>query len=132
MALLETDPLDVEVDDDGDILVDEDGLHLIAGLPGVAQLCRIAMLLFLGEWFLNLNRGMPWFQEILGEKYDEGLLRSRLAEQLLTVPGVTEVISITLAFDPLTRGVSVTWAVRTLFGDTEPDTLVAGGSSVNA
>ncbi len=127
MPLLETDPLDVQMDADGDIDLDEDGLHLISGINAVAQLCLIAMRLFKEEWFLNLDKGMPWYQEILGEKYDEALIRRRAAETLLSVEGVKGIASLAMEFE--NNNVSITWAVQTEFGDTEPDTLALSGGS---
>lgn len=127
-TLLSTDRLDVAVDEDGDILIDSDGLHFVSGLEGVAQLCRIALRLYKEEWFANLDVGMPWFQEILGEKYDEQAIRRRCIETLLGVPGVISINSAVVTFSG--RKVSLTWSVKTQFGDTVPDTLdLAGGGS---
>jgi len=128
--MLESDPLDVKLDVDGDLDVDPVlGITFVAGLPGIAQLCRIAIRLFLAEWFLDLQRGVPWYQEILAEKFDADLIRSRLITALLRVPGVTGVVSLIPIFNAQTRRVSVTYSVSTGFGDTEPDTLTVGGSS---
>jgi hypothetical protein len=132
MALLSTDPLDIRLDENWDLFIGPNGLELISGIDGVAQLIGIAIKLFLGEWFLNLKRGMPWFQEIFGGKYDEGLIRRRLSEAIANVPGVSEVLSLVISFDGETRAVSVEWEVRVKFDDTDPDTLAgettAGGA----
>ena len=128
MAFLETDPLDVQLDEDGDILIDEDGLHLTSGIEAVAQLCSIAVKLFKGEWFKDLDKGVPWFQEILGEKFDKILVEARLTETLVSVPGVVEVLSLDASFDRATRRVVVSGAVRTEFGDVPLDALAIGGS----
>ena len=127
MALLESDPLDLKLDTDGDILIDGDGLQLVSGLEGVAQLCQIALRLFKGEWFLNLDKGMPWFQEILGEKFDEGLIRHRVTDVLLAVPGVKSIA--TLSVTQSGPDILITSSVTTAFGDTEPDTLNLSGGS---
>lgn len=131
MPYLETDPLDIACDDDHDLLVDAEGLHLISGLPGVAQLIRIAILLFLGEWFLNLEVGMPWFQEILGQKFDAALIRQRLSERISKIPAVAEIISIAVSFDADARAVSIDYEVRVDWGDTLSGTVTKtiGGSS---
>lgn len=123
MALLETDYLDARLDDDGDVYIGADGGEWISGIDGVAQLVRIAIQLFKEEWFLNLDAGMPWMQEILGQKYDEALLRQRLLEQILKTPGVVEVLLLEVSFDASTRTLSVRHELRTEFGDTEADTL---------
>lgn len=121
-TLLEDDPLDAAFDDDGDLDL-EGGAKFTSGIEGVTQLVGIAIKLFKEEWFLNLDKGMPWFQEILGEKYDEVNARRRLSEKILAVPGMVEIISLEMSFDATTRKMSVTHELRTQFGDTEPDTL---------
>jgi hypothetical protein len=120
VALLETDPLDVALDPDGDILIDADGLHFVGGAEGVAQLIRIGIRLFRAEWYLNLEEGMPWFEEILGEKFNEDLTRQRLKEVILSRPGVLEILQLTIVPPGKDRALSVTCAVRTVFGNTDP------------
>ena len=132
MALLETDPLDVALDADGDILIDADGLHFVSGIDGVAQLVKIAVRLFKAEWYLDIEAGMPWFEEILGEKFDDALTRQRLNEVILGVPGVVEIRQLTIVPPTKDRDLSVTYALRTAFGDTEPITVTLplnGGAS---
>lgn len=126
--MLETDPIDILLDDDGDLLIDGDGLHFSSGLQGVAQAVRIRLRLFAGEWFLNLDAGVPWW-EILGEKPNDVLLRQRLIEAIRGTPGVVEVLQLAIAWDGPRRRVTVTYALRTAFGDTEPDMLAVGGTN---
>lgn len=128
--MLESDPIDIALDEDGDLLIDPDvGFVILTGIEGVKQCVQIRLLLFKGEWFLDLDAGVPYYQEILGEKFNESLLRQRLAEAIKGAPGVKEILSLDVAFTGTTRQVSVTWSIRTVFGDTEPDTLAIGGSS---
>lgn len=127
MTILSTDPLDLLFDDDGDLLIDGDGLHFATGLEGVAQCVGVRLLMFRDEWFLNLDAGIPYYDEILGEKYDEVIVRRRLVEAIVGTPGVIEVLSLSLSFDNSTRKLSVSYKLRTEFGDTEPDTLALGG-----
>lgn len=123
MALLETDFLDARLDTDGDIYIGPNGPEWISGIEGVTQLVAIAIQLFRGEWFLNLDAGVPYFQEILARKYDPVLARQRLLEEINTVPGVVEVLSLELEFEAATREMRVRVKLRTAFGDTEVDTL---------
>lgn len=119
MAILETDPLDILLDDDGDIIVDPVvGITFVSGLDGVAQLVKIALRLFRGEWFLDLDAGVPYFQSILGKKYDAVALRAEIVTAVMGVPCVTEIIELTLDFDGETRTASVSVSLRTQFGDT--------------
>src|SRR5262245_49272107 len=129
MALLSTDPLDIRLAADGDLYIGPNGPELIGGAEGVAQLIGIAIRLRRGEWFVNLDAGLPWHEEFLGEKYDEALLRRRLIEVIATVPGVVETTALTISFDNQGRAVTVDWEVRVKFDDTEPD-IIAGRTVV--
>jgi hypothetical protein len=122
--MLETDPLDIALDDDGDLdVLRAAATDLVAGLEGIAQLCRIAVLTFMGEWFANLDEGVDYFGLILGQPFRENVIRAEFRRVLLTVPGVTEVLSVVTTFDAATRVLSVNWRTRTVFGDTPVDTL---------
>lgn len=131
MPLLATDRLDRRLDEDGDIYVGQNGSEGIGGVEGVAQLIMIALRLFREEWFLNLDKGMPWFQEILGEKFNEPLVRRRINEVVLAVPGVASILSLSLAFTATSRSLAIRLTVRTVFGDTPADAIqfVIGGSN---
>lgn len=122
MALLEEDPQDVLMDDTGDIVLDEQGLHFVSGIPAVVQAARIRMGMFATEWFLNLDIGIPYYESIMFENYDEQTARAEFAAAILDVPGVVEIISLTLdlASD---RTLTVTWSARTFFGDTPTDVI---------
>lgn len=131
MALLITDPIDILLDSTGDIDLTAGDLQFSRGLPGVAQGCRIAVQLFRGEWFVDLDAGVPWMpndtvsteQAILGQRFNETKARVAIRDALLAVPGVLGLAQLLIAFDTSTRAMSVTWRARTVFGDTEPDTL---------
>jgi hypothetical protein len=132
MALLITDPLDIALGADGDLVLGADGgPYLTTGLAGVAQLCRTALLLFRGEWFQDLDAGVPWLandtvtenQAILGKRFDEAYVRAAVRDTLLAVPGVLSITALAVALNATTRTLAITWAVRSVFGDTLPDTL---------
>lgn len=131
MALpLSTDPLDVALDTDGDIKIDPQlGLVFVSGIDGIVQLARISMLLFLGEWFMNMDIGIPYYDELLGDASKTPGVRERaeavFAAAILGVPGVVSINQLTVDIDPSGRSMTVTWSAATLFGDTPTDLLEA-------
>jgi hypothetical protein len=123
MALLESDMTTILLDDDGDFVIDpQKGLVLIGGLTAVVQAVRYRLGLFLGEWFLNLDVGVPWY-DLIGEQFDADRTRDAVAAAINDVPGILEVTELTVQYDNRSRTVTVTWAARTLFGDTPSVTL---------
>lgn len=132
MTLLADDPLDIALDADGDMdLGDDGGPYFTRGLEGVGQLCRTALLLFRGEWFADLDAGVPWMandvvsesQAILGNRLDEATVRAAVRDAVLAVPGVLALTKLEIAIAAPTRTLTITWAARTIFGDTPVDTL---------
>jgi hypothetical protein len=118
---LETDPQDVALDTDGDILLDAEGLHFVSGMAAIIQAVRIRLLMFRGEWFLNQDIGVPYFEELIGDASKrpgvEERARAAFGAAILDTPGVVTVLKLDVAINPSTRKMTVTWQARTAFGD---------------
>ena len=75
-----------------DLVLDANGNIALASDPysraqDVASACR----LFRGELWYNTEKGIPYFDEILGHKPPVSLVKSHLEQAALTVPGVGNV-----------------------------------------
>jgi hypothetical protein len=125
---LNTEPRDLLLDATGNLVIENGDLVLVRGIDGVAQSCRIALQMFEEEWFLDLDVGIPYFQEILGHKADVAVRAAAVAftAELLAVSGVIAVTQMDVEQVPRTRGLKVTWRVRTDLGDTPADTINLG------
>lgn len=121
---LSTDSIDMLIGPDNDLVVDSD-LHLVGGVDGVAQLCRVAVQMFAGEWFLDLDLGIRYWDSILGVDGDRArqVAAADLRATLSAVSGVLRVVSLDVKFDGATRTLTATWQVSTANGDTPLDTL---------
>jgi hypothetical protein len=83
---------DLKMTSDGDLDCSAYDLKFVSGVERVAQQVTILLRSFLGEWFLDLDYGVPWFQNIIGVKpvnIDEvtNILRARI----LTVEGMVAI-----------------------------------------
>ncbi len=134
MPLLVTDPIDLLLDANGDLDFSSGGPVFSSGIDGVAQAIRIRLLMVAGEWFLNLDAGMPYYERpgipatkaILAQKFNPGRVTRIFRDELLDTPGVKSVETLTVAFDGRTRTLSVAWTVTTDFGDSVSDSLSKG------
>lgn len=107
--------------DTGDLLFP---LRYTTGLQAVAQGIRIRLLSFKGEWFADLDDGVPYLardgvtaaEAILGQKYDEDKALAAFRKAILTAPGVNELSGLVLTFNATTRSLTVSFNVRTSFG----------------
>lgn len=96
-------------------------LSLVRGIDRVAQQIKIRLQIFLGEWFLDVRVGVPYFQQILVKRPDRLAVESIFREEVEGVPEVLEVESLSLAFDSLLRELTVTFRARTTVGVLEFD-----------
>lgn len=98
-------------------------IAFVVDLEGVAQACRQAMRLQLGEWFLDEQAGLPWFRGadgargILDKNPDLGAVRELVRDALLTVAGVLSVTSIDVSLDKSARALTVTFTVASDLGE---------------
>lgn len=133
MTLLANAPRDLLLDDDNDLVVGTD-LAFSRGIQAVVQSIRIALQMFAGEWFLDLDAGIPYWQAILGQKPAAAVAAANLAfrNELTDTDGVLKVLKCAVTYDRDTRTMSIAWQVSTELGDTPPDTIalaVGGGST---
>ncbi len=75
----------------------------------VAQNIKQRLLFFKGEWFLDRNEGVPWFEDILVLNVDLGLVRTIFKQVITGTDGVASVQDMTLALDRAARALSVSF-----------------------
>ncbi len=131
MALLITDPVCFRRKPDGDLLFP---LELARGLEAVSIGVRTRILMFAGEWFLDLLAGIKYLRSLdgttvperaalLGQRFDPVKAKSEYRREILATPGVLSVPTLLATFDGTQRRLGVTWVARTVFGDTPVETL---------
>lgn len=75
---------------------------------------------FLGEWFLDQRKGVPYFRSIIGQRYDRRLLDTLYGRVLQKCPGVGLVKYCQTAFDNVNRKLAVAAAVQVTTGEVVP------------
>ncbi len=104
--------------------------NFLSDLDAVVQIIRTRLLLFEGEWFLNLLDGLPLFQSILGSSGGQTnlqLIMNIIAQRISQTPYVTSIGSVTATFQNRTFTFSA--QVETQFG-TVTVTNVPGNKAV--
>ena len=93
------------------------GVAIAEGADAVVQGILTRLRLFRGEWFLDINAGMPWFEEVFTDGgQDIKRIESALKTQINATPGVEAILSFAIAFDGATRDITVTFEVDTIYG----------------
>jgi hypothetical protein len=83
----------------------------------VAQSVKTRLLLWLGEWFLNIEDGTQYMQGILG-KYSQELADTTIQDRVITTTGVTDIQNYASIKNPDTRSISVEFDIDTIYGPT--------------
>lgn len=82
-------------DENGDYAIN----HFIEGTPATAQAVTTRLRLFKGEWFLNLNSGVPWFQEVFVKPARLAQTDSMIRKVILQTEGVAKLLKFELTFE---------------------------------
>lgn len=132
--MLLTDPIDLLTNAvTNDIVITTD-LALTSGIAGVMQSVRIRLATFAGEWFLDLDLGVPFFERdgvsrtraIFGQKFDQTKAINEFRKIILSTPGIVSVTKLQVSFVGTTRAMTALWQAQTAFGDTPVDSLSLG------
>lgn len=83
----------------------------------VGQNVKTRLLLWLGEWYLDINQGTPYMQGILG-KYSQQVADTIIQDQVLGTEGVTGIENFQSTLDPDARELLITFDLNTIFGPT--------------
>jgi hypothetical protein len=113
MATITVRALDVN----GDPLQGNGQLNFISDLAAITQIIRTRLLLFQGEWFLNLLDGLPLFQSILGASGSQRSLQIIINLISARITGTQYVTSISyISASYLNRAFTYKAAIETQFG----------------
>jgi hypothetical protein len=103
----------------GDYTFGNGQLNFYRDVPdAVAQAVKTRLLLWLGEWFLNLEEGTPYMQGILG-KYSKEVADTTIQERVLDTQGVLNIENYESILDTTNRSLSVSFTLNTIYGPTQ-------------
>lgn len=92
-----------------DLVLTRFDLSLVDGNELIVQRIKQRLLLFLGEWYLDVEAGVPWFQEILVKGVDLGRVETLIKRTIVGTEGVTRLTALDLNFTPEPRRLSVSF-----------------------
>ena len=105
----------LKLDESGDIDLSEQQPVQIGGPDALKQAVEIALKFFLGEWFVNETIGVDYHGTVFGKNPNMPAIREMLRRQILSVPKVTDVLSLTTELDA-ERELTGTFKADTEFG----------------
>ena len=104
-----------------DYYLDENGNRArLYNSDAVAQTVKTRLLLIREEWFLDLDAGLPWFDEMLGKYSSIDKVKSFISSQILNTDGVTEIVRLDVVVDRATREFTMAYEYKDEYGNTIP------------
>lgn len=113
--------MDILLNDENDIAFDNADVPLVTDEErlDVAQRLRIKLQTFLGEWFLNIENGIPYYQRV----YRKGVRKSEIdllfQAAILEEPDVLAITEFNSTLDNASRHYSMNFRVRVASGETD-------------
>lgn len=99
---------DIKLDQNGDIDLTNGSMTLVDGVDAVTQLLNQRLLFFYGEWFLDLDKGIPYFEKVFMKNPNPSVLDSLFKRAILTTPGILRLEAFSMTLDTARRSLSIT------------------------
>ena len=94
-----------------DIVLNGYDLQIVNDVDLIRQRIKQRILTIQGEWFLNTDIGLPWFEEIIGKGSEEQQISALLIRQIAETEGVDVIIEFNLTLDRRVRTMRVQFRV---------------------
>lgn len=107
-----------------DLQVVDGDLVLIDGTSEILQHILQRLRMYLGEWFLDNTKGVPYFQQILVKNPDRGAVDAILQDTINQTPGVTQLSTFSSSIVSGTRQLFVNFRAITTQGTVNYSGLV--------
>ena len=110
------------LDSNNDIMVRGGSLLTVADGAEIVQHVRSRLLFYFGEWFLDIDAGVPYFQEIFTKPANLANIESIFKSKILRTPGVQRLTDFSMIYEGgSSRTLSVSFSAETTFGFIDKD-----------
>ena len=106
-----------KLDENGDMIMGRGTATFIQSSEAVGQAIKTRLLLWQGEWWEDLEEGLPMMQRILGFRNTQQAADILIRERILGTENVLNIISFDSSYDGDTRSYSYQSEVATAFGN---------------
>lgn len=110
---------DIKLGTDGDILIDGPDLQQTTGVDAIEQHLKQRLKTFYNEYFLDIRRGIPYFQHVLIKNPDPVIVDTVFKRQVLNTPGVLELLEFNIDVDVSTRVMTLSFKAKVTEGEVD-------------
>lgn len=105
-------------DDTHDLLIIGKDLEVTQDTTeAIKQRLKVSLLFFKGEWFLNTEFGIPYYQSIVIKDVNKSQVDTIFRDEILEVEGVLSIITFTSTFSAASREYSLRFSCKASTGD---------------
>lgn len=104
------------VDENWDMTFGRGRANYATGVDAAAQQVKNRLLTFEGEWFLDLDAGLKWFQQILTKPANENVIAVEIKSAILSIDNVAAINSYRQTINPETRRLLVVTSLTSTDG----------------
>jgi hypothetical protein len=87
----------------GDVALSNHQLVLIGDLQYLRQKLAARLKFFLGEWFLDLRQGIPYYRDVFVKNPNLRVVRSLMRRVILRTPGIVDLPKFEIIFNEAER-----------------------------
>lgn len=110
--------IDFELDPlTNDLVISGFDFHLVDSSSQIAQNLGIRLRFVMGEWFLDITQGIPYYEEIFRKNPNQIQIESILKQEIVQTRGIAELISFEANFDKRRRVFSAVFSARSIEGE---------------
>lgn len=107
---------DLKLDLTGDIDITGNAVKLTVDKEAIAQHLQCRYRTFLGEWFLDVDEGVPYYQEFFTKQANINALQSIMKTVAFETVGVTDITEFDFDFDNFKREIQFNLSVDSVDG----------------
>lgn len=108
-----------KLDDNYEPLFGQSQANFISDNEAVAQAILTRLKLFMGEWWEDLNDGLPLWQAILGHSAKQPPVNLAIQQRIVLTPYVITMDAVNSSYQSDTRGYQFSASVATQFGQVQ-------------
>lgn len=100
-----------------DLVFDDFDFSLVDDTNQIIQNLAIRLRFFLGEWFLDITAGIPYYQIFFIKAPNQIQIESILKQEIVDTRGIVEITSFESDFTPNNRKFFVKFGARSISGE---------------
>jgi len=108
---------DLLLDSNHDLVIEDFDLKLTNSKEVLQQKLKQELLMFRGDWFLDIDAGIPYYQDILGQRNSIDAVRAIFIHAIRKVEEVKEIVSIDLNLNGENRTLEIKISVLDEFSN---------------